>query len=130
MIERYFLLWNWKRFVFNVNLISFPITLYGITIQCQKNMVPESNWEILSLFFIFTGQSGTEEKISKKTFIRRDETITCFFWCNCIFKIILQPPMFKDRDSKPRIYNDLTYIAGKYDFPIPVAQILLYVFCY
>lgn len=23
---------------------------------------------------------------------------------------------------------DLTYIAGKYDFPIPVAQILLYVF--
>lgn len=52
------------------------------------------------------------------------------FWCNCIFKITLQPSMFKDCDSKPRIYNDLTYIAGKYDFPIPVAQILLYVFCY
>lgn len=51
-------------------------------------------------------------------------------WCNCIFKSTLQPPMFKDCDSKPRIYSDLTYIVGKYDFPIPVAQILLYVFCY
>ena len=38
--------------------------------------------------------------------------------------------MFKDCDSKSRIYNNLTYIAEKYDFPIPAAQILLYVFCY
>lgn len=130
MVEKYFLLWNWRRFVFNVNLISFPVAMYGIIIQCQENLVPESNWETLSLFFIFTDQTGTGEKKYQQSFKKKEIKLSPAFWCNCIFKITLQPSMFKDCDSKPRIYNDLTYIAGKYDFPIPVAQILLYVFCY
>lgn len=35
------------------------------------------------------------------------------FWYNDIFKIAFQPQMFKDWGSKPRIYNYLTYTAGK-----------------
>lgn len=65
MAERYFLFWNW-RFVFHVNLISFPIAMGRIAIQCQENLQPKSIRETLSLFFIFTDQSGTGEKIPRK----------------------------------------------------------------
>lgn len=119
-MERYFLLWNWRRFVFNLNVISLPITMYSTIIQSQENLVPESNSETPSPLFSLI---RVELELQKE----REMKPSPAFWCNCIFKITLQPLMFKDCDSKPRIYNDLTYIAGKYDFPLPVAQILLYV---
>lgn len=130
MVERCSSLWNWSRSVFDVNLIIFPVATYGASIQCQEYLVAESSWETLSLFFVFTDQSGTGEKIPKKHHKEREMKPSPAFWYNCIFKITPQPSLLKTGDSKPRIYNDLTYIAGKYDFPIPVAQILLYVFCY
>lgn len=37
-----------------------------IAIQCQENLQPKSIRETLSLFFIFTDQSGTGEKIPRK----------------------------------------------------------------
>lgn len=67
-----------------------------------------------------------QKKLQKETEMKPSPA----FWCSCIFKITLQPSLFKDYDSKSRIDNDLTYTAGRYDFPIPVARILLYVFCY
>lgn len=122
--------WICMRFVLNANLISFPLAIYDIITECQENLLPESSWETFSLFFIFTDQSWTGEKISKKHQKDREMKLLSAFWCNDIFKIAFQLQMFEDWGSKPRIYNYLTYTAGKYDFPISVAQILLYVFCY
>lgn len=84
MVESYFLFWNWRR-LFHVNLISFPIAMYSITIQCQENLLP--NWEMLSLFFIFTDQGGTGEKIPRKRALKGDMKLSPVFWC--YFKTIL-----------------------------------------
>lgn len=86
MAERYFLFWNW-RFVFHVNLISFPIAMDRIAIQCQENLQPKSIRETLSLFFIFTDQSGTGEKNPKKKALKGEMKLSPAFWC--YFKTIL-----------------------------------------
>lgn len=54
--------------------------MHTIAIQCQENLQPKSIRETLSLFFIFTDQSGTGEKNAKKKALKGEMKLSPAFW--------------------------------------------------